>query len=122
MRAEALARLARAYRLGKLPSKALEAYGSLAGMDSATVWGDPAEMLAYLGAAEIYSADEDIASLKKEASSIASALVKKRWTLRRSSYEQIYDQCREWLKGTLPTKPSPEVLALADATDTVYLQ
>lgn len=67
VRAAALVRLARAYRLAKLPSKAIEAYRSLAGMGSVTVWGDPAEMLAHFGAAEIYSEGGDSAALLSEA-------------------------------------------------------
>ncbi len=122
VRAAALVRLARTYRKANLPSRALETYGRLEGVGTVAVEGDPAEMLAHFGRAEIYSESGDAAALKNEASTIAAALAQGRWTLSRSSYEFLSGQCREWLGGALPNEPSADALAVADATDAVYHQ
>ena len=122
VRAAALVRLARVYRKAKLTAKALEAYAALAGMGSVMVEGDPAEMLARLGSAEVYMERSDAVALKREASAITAALAEGRWVLRRSSYEYLEEQCREWLGGALSAEPPLESLALADVAETLYVQ
>lgn len=122
VRAAALVRQARSYRKANLRSKALESYGLLAGMGAVAVEGDPAEMLARFGSAEIYSESGDAGALKKEASAIALSLAEGHWVLSRSSYQFLRDQCLEWLGGVLPSEPSAEALALANAADAIYQQ
>jgi signal transduction histidine kinase len=122
VRAGALIRLARAWRRADRPALALESYAALERLGGVLVDGEPAEMMARLGRAEIHAQAGDRPALRKEAAEVALALAEGRWFLRRGSYELLAEQARAWLGGPLPREPSSEALALAAAVETAWLQ
>lgn len=96
-RAEAWLRVARSWRQAGRPKDALLAYARLEKEGAAMAAGEPAEMLAWFGAAEVYAELLQREETARQASRIANALRGRRWVLTRTSYEWMRQRCEEWL-------------------------
>ncbi|MBL8295788.1 MAG: HAMP domain-containing histidine kinase [Bryobacterales bacterium] len=116
-RAEAWLRVARCWRQAGRPKDALSAYARLEREGAAPAAGEPAEMLAWFGAGEVYAELGQREDAARQASRIAEALRARRWLLTRTSYEWMRQRCEEWLARRVDDDP-----AMAEAAEAGWVR
>ena len=102
-RAGALARLARVQRKQQDTNAALSTYDELARIESASVDGMPAPLLARVGRASVFESTGRAAELRAEADILRRDLRDGRWRLVKAEYEFYAKQANEWLGTSTPS-------------------
>lgn len=121
VRAAALARLGR--NLGKSGryTEALAAYGQLAGLDAAAVYGLPAELVALESRCALLERLGNQPELAREAAVLHRNLMNGKWSLRRATHEFQLAQAREWLGEAAESHYDRGKAALSAAAETVWV-
>jgi signal transduction histidine kinase len=96
VRAAALVRLGRVLRQLGDRKGALKAYASLEQLGSATVAGQPADLLGFQGHCRVLEEARDFDGLKAQATALAKALESGRWPMDRSTFDFYRDMVERW--------------------------
>jgi signal transduction histidine kinase len=113
VRAGALARLARVRRKQHDAGAALMAYEQLSNVGDADVEGLPATLVAMVGRASVFEAEQRRMELRQAADALRLDLARGRWRLAKTEYEFYSMQVGSWL-GIQPM-PDANAMARADA-------
>ena len=95
-RAAALVRLGRVLRQLGDRKGALRAYADLEQLRSATVAGQPADLLGFQGHCRVLEEARDVEGLKTQASDLAKALESGRWPMDQATFDLYRDMVRGW--------------------------
>ena len=120
LRAEALVRLARNCRKGGDWDAAIAAYEQLSPLESVNLRGIPADLMARGAICDVLQAYDAGGRLQHEASALYSDLQNGRWRLTRPIYDVYADQARRVLGPEAAGTPAPEVLAIAEAAQSLW--
>ena len=96
IRAAALVRLGRVLRQLGDREGALRAYVSLEQLSSATVAGQPADLLGYQGHCRVLEEAHDLENLKTQAAALAKALEAGRWPMDRATFDFYRELVQNW--------------------------
>jgi tetratricopeptide (TPR) repeat protein len=118
IRAGALLRLARNLRKADDREAALDVYRELARMETASLTGVPAELLARRARCAVLGELGRTTELHQEAMALAVDLEKGRWRLDRGAYLHAVEQVSHWLAPGW--RPNPEQEALAAAVEWMW--
>ncbi len=111
VRAGALLRLVRNLRKADQQQAALEAAEQLGQIESVTLWGIPADLLARRARCAVLAELARTSELHKEASALAADLRAGRWRLDRASYLHFSGLASGWLGSAREPEPVREALA-----------
>ena len=120
-RAGALLRLARNLRKNRQLQEALAAYRQLAELDSITLGGVPAELLARQASCSVLEELRSSTELRRAAAALQEDLAHGRWQLDRASYQFYSKQVSRWF-ATEPDPRYKEALALTAAVEWLWGQ
>jgi signal transduction histidine kinase len=118
VRAGALVRLAGNLRQLGRAEEALAAYRSLAALTDVRAMGEPADLLARIGACQSLASLNRAPELAADAASIVADLARGRWAIDRATYELRVDQLHAWTA----VPDMSHAAALAGAIETAWRQ
>jgi len=115
MRAGALLREARILRKMGRTNDALQAFEKLSRIESVSINGEPAELVARRGRCGMFEAESRVEDLRREATLLEGDLHAGKWQLDKETFQHVEERIHAWL-GTKP-EHSKESLAFAAAVE-----